>query len=169
MTFSATGWLKMTNDQEDELVRPFYGDYLRRRAQIERNGAYPYNESFRGHLPSLNAETPDDEGTAIYLLQKLYDREQMRAKLAAFVAQGARQITADDIPDDKPLRGSVAVVGEYSGDTGYREHHGVRIVRRNPRLPYLMALPKGKRTNGISLGVESGASVYFLAGMEAAR
>lgn len=159
--FSAAGWLKMTAYERDALVRPFYADYLTRRAALESAGQYPYNDSFTGHIPGIAG---DDESTGIYLLQMLHDREEMRARLAAFLARGARQITADDLPQTgAPLRGTVAVVGEYSGDTGYREHAGVRVVRVRPGLPYLAALPKGKRTNGISLSVESGARVYFLA------
>ncbi|GAB2699220.1 hypothetical protein BKA24_001770 [Microbacterium marinum] len=164
--FTAAGWLQMSHEEQRDLVRPFYGEYKARRAELDRAGRYAYNADFKGHLPSLNpattGTTDKDEDTAIYLLQTLHTWTLEQEKLAAFIARGARPLAAEDVDPAAPApRGTVAVIGRYSGGaTGYHVYEDVRIVRTGFRGHRLAGIPKGRRTNGYDLS--DGTALYFL-------
>ena len=151
-TFTATGWLRMEPAERDALVEPLYAAYLIRLEELQERGLFPYNDSFKGYL-----NVGDDEDTAIYLCQTRHQREAEAAKLAAFMARGAVKITASDFAPGEVRRGMAVMVGEYMGGTGYREHRDVRVLVNRGSL---VALPKGKRTNGYSLS--RGTGTYFL-------
>lgn len=164
MTFSAEGWLQMSTNDRDALVRPFYDDYLRVRAELAAAGRaderIAYNDDFRGRIPGIDpattGTTPKDEETAIYLLQNLHTRERERAMLNEFIARGAVPLDREDVPEIGHLRGDVAIAGWYSGGTGFRILSDVRVLRHGRSLA---ALPKGKRTNGYRLDAPI---MYFL-------
>lgn len=152
--FDATGWLEWSEDEAAERIAPYYPAYIARRAQIDRNGAYPYNASFAAHIDGTGSR---DEETLIYLLQGWHTLQGERAQLAAFIERGAYKITPADV---KPgMRGTVANVGRYSGTfrTGYQERHDVRLVtvHNGGGVGYI---PPRKRT-AYAL---DGREVYFL-------
>lgn len=146
--FVATGWLRMTDAEQGDAVRPFYSDYLAVLAEIEAAGAYPYNASFKGRIagidPATTGTTLDDEDTAIYLLQQLHSRERDEARRDAFLASGGVPVASVSLDEGKSLRGTVARFGWYSGGTGWQELADVRLVQ-HPRRPGQFAfIPKGK-------------------------
>lgn len=152
--FDATGWLKWSEDEAAGRIAPYYPAYLKRRAQIDRNGAFPYNSSFSGLIDGTGS---DDEGTLIYLLQQWHRLQAERAQLAEFIERGAFKITPADV---KPgMRGTVASVGRYTGTfrTGYDTREDVRLVTvyGGTAIGYI---PPRKR-NAYAL---DGREIYFL-------
>ena len=151
----------MDNEERDALVQPLYLDYWYRLTDLRIAGKYPYNSSFKGHLSGADPATTDtlnkDEDIAIYLLQQRHHREVENAQLASFIDAGAVKITREDFTPGEERRGTVVVVGEYMGGTGYREYRNVRVraIRGS-----LVALPPRARTRGYSLS--RGTAVYFL-------
>lgn len=130
------------NYDNHEQVRPYYQDYLAVRAELEAVGNYPYNDSFKGRIPGIAGK---DEGTAIYLLQGMHQRDEMYAKVDAFLNDGGERVEWLD----EVRRGTVIHYGFYMGGTGWREYPESRLVPRNGK-PH-MVIPKGKRTNGFSV------------------
>ena len=123
---------------DTEQVRPFMAAYLARRAEIVGSGEYPYNDSFRGHLGILGEE----EDRAIYLCQRLYALDELRAQVDAAIVEGF----APALREDLPLRGSVIQYGWYVGGTGFKRWDDVRVV---PAYGTEMAvLPPRARTRG---------------------
>lgn len=166
--FDPSGWTKMTIDERGALVAPFYADYLAARRTLgagkHTEDRTVYNDEFVGRIPGLasitSGTTPENEQTGIYLLQVWHRVTVERAELAAFVESGAFAITFEDVPATGYLRGSAAVVGEYSGGTGYRVYKDVRIKRTGFKGRSLVGLPKGRRSNGFDLS--RGRELYFL-------
>lgn len=156
--FDATGWLKWSEDEAAERIAPYYPAYLKRRAQIDRNGAFPYNSSFSGLIDGTGS---DHEGTLIYLLQQWHRLQVERAQLAEFIERGAFKITPADVAAQPhgALRGTVASVGRYSGAfrTGYEIREDVRLVTvyQGTAIGYI---PPRKR-NAYAL---DGREIYFL-------
>lgn len=146
------GWMRLGRDERDALVEPFYADYLARRKALGKAGVLVfYNSHFRNYIPGIDAASgtsDDDRETAIYHLQDRYDREQDKAKLAKFVERGAVQITPESFAPGEVRRGTVAVVGEYMGGTGFRLYKDVRVLVQRG---YLVALPKGAKKYGYPL------------------
>jgi|GEM_PF-6772841 len=136
-----------------EQVRPYFAAYLRRLQALEIAGKYPYNDSFKGHIPGI--EGPDED-TAIYLLQGMGDRDAMRAKRDDFLAAGGREMRPSDLHEGQQLRGTVVHCGFYVGDTGWTQFESARLVKNRGRL---MVLEKGKRSSGHLL---LGGSVLLL-------
>lgn len=166
--FDPTGWTKMSIDERGALVAPFYADYLAARQALGAGKTTEdrtvYNDELTGRIPGLAAATsgttPENEQTGIYLLQTWHRITLERAELAAFVEAGAFRITFEDVPVSGFLRGTAAVVGEYSGGTGYRVYEDVRIKRTGFKGRSLVGLPKGRRTSGFDLS--RGRELYFL-------
>jgi hypothetical protein len=160
--FIAAGWLKMTEDERSDLVRPFYAEYVAVRERLDDAGKYPYNDSFKGQIPSIDpattGTTPDDEDTAIYLLQNFHCLTLEAAKEAAAIADGYRRLSLSDVPEDGMLRGDVIRRAWYAGGSGWAEYKDVRVLRYGSRKQSLAALPKGRRTNGYDL---NGGYVLF--------
>jgi len=125
-----------------EQVRPYFAAYTDRLRALESLGKYPYNESFKGHIPGI--EGPDED-TAIYLLQRMRDRDAMHAKRDEFLSDGGREIRPADLADGEQLRGTVASYGFYSGGTGWAQYESARLTKHRGAL---VVLEKGKRTNG---------------------
>lgn len=129
-------------------VRHMQPAYEAHRAMLDGAGRYPYNDSFRGMLGEEFA-TPRDEESAIYMLQRLHDLDEIERKRAAFIAEGAEEITVLD----GPRRFSRVVrYGWFMGGTGWAEFSDVRLVPYGGKAgrPY-SALPKGRRTNGFDV------------------
>lgn len=144
---------------DHEQVRPYFDGYLARRAELEAAGQYPYNDSFKGHIPGL--EGPN-EGRGIYMLQQMYDRDEMQAKVDAFLADGGQPVDELDLPEGRELRGTLATFGFFMGGTGYSEQDvwlsrtGDRVMIREPRArtkrwvstPRMMFRPSGQSKAG---------------------
>ena len=119
-------------------VHPFMADYMRRFEELAAAGQYPYNDSFKGHVPGIAGPCED---TAIYLMQGQCTRYELEARLAEM--RGMREI---DAPPSEPERFSLIVhCGFFMGGTGYREWMNARLVDHNG---YFAVLGKGKRTHG---------------------
>ena len=82
---------------DHQQVRPYMDEFNRVYDEIEAAGKYPYNDSFKGRIPSLAGTDDKNEDTAIYMLQNLRTLDAEAAKRAAFVESGGRKITAEDI------------------------------------------------------------------------
>ena len=132
--------------RNNEQVRPFFAEYSAVRAELDAAGEYPYNDSFRGRIPSLAAADGKNEDTAIYLLQTMHGLDAVAVRKADFLAGGG--VDAYSIEPGKPVRGTVVVYGFYVGGTGWKEYEDARLVRdvRNR----LLIIPKGKR-NGLRI------------------
>ena len=126
------------NYHDTEQVRQFMPAYLRRYAELEAAGQYPYNDSFRGYLGVTG-----DEDTAIYLCQRLRDLNEIAVNVAAALADG--YVPVENV--DAPIRcSSVVHYGFYSGGTGFREWKDARLVpglRGDP-----VVLPKRAQVHG---------------------
>lgn len=122
-----------------EQVRPYLDDFLVVHAELEADGRYPYNDSFRGRIPGIAGP---DEDTAIYLLQTLKRLDELHNKVEAFLADGGERV--DSL--DQTRRGTVVHYGFYMGGTGWNEWHQARLLPRDGK-PFAV-LPKGRRTNG---------------------
>jgi hypothetical protein len=112
-----------------EQVRPYFADYENTRIELEDAGKYPYDESFKGQLPSLAGTSDKDETTAIYMLQQMYSREQMNREVRAFTAAGGRD--AEGVVGEQ--RGDLATYGYYVGGTGWSVIKDARVKRENGR------------------------------------
>lgn len=145
--------------RNDEQVRPYMADFLRVHDEIEAAGQYPYNDSFKGRIPSLAGTDSKNEDTAIYMLQNLRRLDIEAATRAEFVEAGGRKVTADDIAPGQTLRGTVVHSGFYVGGTGWEVHEDVRLrVRVYPNgNRSLEFVEKGKRNGSLI----SGGDVYF--------
>lgn len=151
--FDRSGWRRMTVEQREALVEPYWVAYLARRAVLDAAGKFPYDDDFKGCLPGLDPATsrttPEAEGTAVYLLQQRHRRTQDRAARDAFLAAGGRPVTAADVPEGVQLRGDVAEFGFYTGGTGFQVRRGVRV--RGDGHGRLFVLPHRARTRGVYL------------------
>lgn len=132
--------------RNNEQVRPFFAEYSAVRAELDAAGEYPYNDSFRGRIPSLAATDGKNEDTAIYLLQTMHGLDAVAVRKADFLAGGG--VDAYSIEQGKPVRGTVVNYSLYMGGTGWKEYEDARLVRdvRNR----LLLIPKGKR-NGLRI------------------
>lgn len=124
-----------------EQVRPFYAGYLLRLAQLNAEGQYPYNDSFRDRIPSLATTDPKNEDTAIYLLQTMHSLDALAATLSAFVTGGG--VTPDGLAPGAVWRGTVAEYGFYMGGTGWKTTPDARLMRDTRGR--LIIIEKGKR------------------------
>jgi hypothetical protein len=124
-------------------VEAFYPAYLARRDELDAAGQYPYNDSFRGHVPGIEGA---DEDRAIYMLQTLHDVKAMTAQVEAFRAEGAEPVESLAAPTryTRLMR-----FGWYMGGTGLAVYDDVRVVPDGRGRPACI-LPKGRRTNGFS-------------------
>ena len=131
-----------------EQVRPFFAEYSAVRAEIDGDGDYSYNDSFKGCIPTLAATDDKNEDTAIYLLQTMHQLDALAVRKADFLASGG--VDASSIERGKTVRGTVAVYGFYMGGTGWREYEDARLTRNEHDR--LVIIPKGKRNGRVPLG-----------------
>jgi hypothetical protein len=122
------------------------------RDEITSGGGYPYNDDFVGKIPGIAGP---DEGRAIYLLQGLYRLRETQARVAAWLAEGFRPI--DSVTGVTKFARVILYSIERGGD--WHEYPDARLV---PEARALQAevtgrisalLPKGKRTQGIYVGL----------------
>lgn len=112
-----------------EQVRPYFADYERVHDELTEAGKYPYNSSFKGRIPGLDATSDSDEDTGIYMLQNLRRRDEMHRNRDAFVADGGYDVT--EIVGVQ--RGDVATYGYYVGGSGWSVIKDARVKRENGR------------------------------------
>jgi hypothetical protein len=105
-------------------------------------GNYPYNDSFKGHIPGIEGPCEDN---AIYLLQTLRELDELAIQVDDALRDGCKPITEIDHTIKCE---TVIFYGFYMGGTGWKEWHNVRLV---PGLTGLAVLPKGARTRGFNL------------------
>lgn len=147
------------NYDNHEQVRPYMDDFNRVYDELVESGRYPYNDSFRGRIPSLGDVDSKNEDTAIYMLQTLRTLDEEAKKRDAFLESGGRKVTVEDLADGQVLRGTVVKAGFYMGGTGWSVHENIRLrVHTYPNgRRELTYVEKGKR-NGHSLG---DGDIYF--------
>lgn len=132
-------------DYDDyEQVMPYYAKYLERYIELLREGQYPYNDSFKGHL---GIEADDrNEDSAIYLCQNLRRLREMHTKIERLLAQDYKQV--DEL--DKPTKFEhIVLFPTRNGGGEWAEYREARLIPDVMRgtVPYAI-LPKGKRTHG---------------------
>ncbi|WIB65428.1 hypothetical protein [Curtobacterium sp. MCBD17_040] len=135
--------------QDNEQVRHLYPEYAAVRADLEEKGAYPYNDSFKGRLPSLATTNDDSEDTAIYLLQTMHSLDEVKRDVQAFRDAGGYE--AADIPVGEVRRGTLARYGWYMGGTGWQTYENVRVTR-DTRGRVLLKEPRQRSWRTISDG-----------------
>ena len=124
------------------------------RDKITGAGGYPYNDDFKGKIPGIIG---DREDTAIYLLQGLYRQREMQARIDGWLADGYRKI--DSVPAVRKFAHVILYRADRSGE--YSEYQDARLVpETKPRQAEVTGkisalLPKGKRTNGVLVGINS--------------
>lgn len=126
-------------------VEPFYDAYLTVRDEVITPSGIAYNDSFVGRIPGIAGP---DEGTAIYLLQRLHSLKALDVQIATFIADGGEPLDMSTI-SKKPTKFSTVVhYAFYMGGTGWTEWADARLVLNHKTL---IVLPKGRRTNGFML------------------
>ncbi|WP_156251010.1 hypothetical protein [Pseudactinotalea terrae] len=140
VTLTADGPFRFDRDYKNvEQVRPYMDAFLARYDELAQAGQYPYNDSFRGHIPGI--EGPDED-TAIYLLQRLRDRDRLDAQREEFIAAGGFEVTVTDLAPGQVLRGTVVHCGYFMGGTGWQQFESARLRAQNGSLT---VIEKGKR------------------------
>ena len=140
---------KFNNDYDNkEQVRRFYPAYAARRAELDAAGLFPYNDRFVGQIDGLEAVTPKDEGTAIYLLQLMHDRDAEDAREEEFLASGGVVLNLDELDTHAILRGTFVHRNFYVGGNGWTQYDEARLLVSRGLGS---VLPKGKRTHGFQL------------------
>ncbi len=132
--------------KNNEQVRPFFAEYSVVRAELVAAGEYPYDDSFKGRIPSLAGATDRDEDTAIYLLQTMHALDALAVRKADFLAGGG--VSVETVNIGETVRGTVACYGFYVGGTGWREYEDARLTR--DKHGRIIVRPRGKR-NGFLL------------------
>lgn len=139
-------WRFNGNYQDLDQVAEFFAGYI---AAFEAlDGAYPYNDLFKGRIPGIEGEHED---TAIYLLQGTRSLIDLFLQLAEARADGC--VDLDELTEATKFS-RIIEYGWYSGGTGFREWNDARLLpQTNPRQaaitgPARAVLPKGKRTHG---------------------
>jgi len=123
-------------------VAEFYPAYLARYTELREARQYPYNDSFKGHIPGI--EGPDED-RAIYMLQTLHRVREMEATIAERRADGWRDLDPAEVSGSLVRFAGVAQYGFYVGGTGWQEWERPRLTRVNSSL---WVIPAGKRTHG---------------------
>jgi hypothetical protein len=123
-------------------VEQFLPAFLARHAEIVAAGQYPYNDSFKGHLPGL--EDSPSQDSAIYMLQGLKDRNEQDAREAALVAQGYEYV-ASVTGVQRFAHICLCPTGRMNGD--WAEFREARLIGYDSGEPRAI-IPKGKRTHG---------------------
>ena len=143
------------NDYDDlEQVAEWLPAFTVLRDQITASGGYPYNDDFKGKIPGIMG---DREDTAIYLLQGLYRQREMQVRLDGWLADGYRAI--DTVDAIRKFPRVILYRADRSGE--WHEYQDARLLpETNPRLAEItgqiaVLLPKGKRTNGVLVRINS--------------
>ncbi len=109
-------WNKSYSDTEQ--VRPYLDEFNRLHDEMEANGQYPYNDSFKGKIPGImDAPDPSHEDTGIFLLQRLREQDVITRKEEQFINSGGWEI--DQSKPFKYGKGQLVHTRYYSGGTGY--------------------------------------------------
>jgi hypothetical protein len=122
------------------------------RAEITDAGGYPYNDDFKGRIPGILGERED---TAIYLLQGLWRQREMDARIAGWLADGYRQL--DSLAAVEKFARVILYKADRSGE--WREYEDARLLpETKPHQAEITGrisalLPKGKRTQGVYVGL----------------
>jgi hypothetical protein len=145
-------WNKDYNDLEQ--VAEWLSEFTQLRAEAIKAEGFPYNAFFKGKIPGIAGERED---TAIYLLQGLYRQREMDARIAGWLADGYRSLTSVD----KVTRFARVILYRADRSGTWHEYEDARLVpeakpqqaEATGRISAL--LPKGKRTNGVRVGINS--------------
>lgn len=142
-------------DYEDlEQVAEWLPEFTAFRDAITGAGRFPYNDDFKGKIAGIAGERED---TAIYLLQGLFRKREMDARVAAWLADGYRPVT--ELAATTKFARVILYQAGRSGE--WREYADARLVpETRPRQAEVTGgiaalLPKGKRTHGVYVGVSS--------------
>lgn len=144
---------RFNGDYHDhEQVAEFFPGYLKAFEQLD--GAYPYNDSFKGRIVGIEGEHED---TAIYLLQGTRALIETFEQVAEARADGCVDLEEVGLTEITKFS-RIVQYGWYMGGTGFREWADARLVpETNPRQEAITGrahavLPKGRRTHGHILG-----------------
>ena len=146
------GWTWNRNYEDLEQVAEFYPAYLARYEELDAAGRYAYNDDFKGRIPGIGGERED---TAIYLLQGLRRQRETQGRIDGWLAEGFRVI--DSVPEVRKFSRVILYRADRSGE--WHEYQDARLVPEvKPNQiratgPLKALLPKGKRTNGVMVGV----------------
>lgn len=141
-------WRFNKDYHDHDQVAPFFDGYIR--AYLALDGAYPYNDSFRGQIVGI--EGPDED-TAIYLLQSTRHLIETFEQVAQARAEGCVDLEEVGLTETTKFS-RIVQYGWYMGGTGFREWADARLVpESNPRQVEITGIahaviPKGKRTHG---------------------
>ncbi len=149
MSTTTTTTFRFNKDYKDlDQVAQFLPAFLDVYTDIVATGRYTYNDSFRGRIVGLDAATPKDEDTAIYMLQTLKNIRELEAKVESCLADGYAPVDSDSLTTTTKFH-KIVEYGFYMGGTGWREWTEARLVPSSkPAGGWLTVLPKGKRTHG---------------------
>ena len=147
-------WTWNKNYDDLEQVAEFYPAYLTRYHELEAAGQYPYNDSFKGHIPGIEGPRED---TAIYLLQGLRRQRAMNERITGWLAEGFEPV--DSLAAVRKFPRVILYRADRSGE--WHEYTDARLVpETNPRQAEITGgisalLPKGKRAHGVYVGISS--------------
>ncbi len=117
------------------------------RRALEQLDGYRYNAAFVGKIDGMDAASPRDEETAIYLLQTLESDTTRDERISELLAAGWQEVTAanaDHWLANRPASVIVASAGNWI------EIDAGRLVI-GPGGDVTGVLPKGKRTHGVQV------------------
>ncbi len=142
------------NYNDLEQVAAWLPEFSVLRAEIISAIGYPYNDEFKGKIPGIAG---DHEDTAIYLLQGLYRQREMDARLAGWLADGYKPL--DSLAAVTKFARVILYRADRSGE--WHEYQDARLVPETKPRPAEITggihslIPKGKRTHGTFVGMNS--------------
>jgi hypothetical protein len=137
-----------------EQVAQWLPEYTEVHAAAIKAEGRPYNAFFKGKIPGIAG---DREDTAIYLLQGLYRQREMDARISGWLADGYRHLTELDAVTKFPA--VILYRADRSGE--WHLYEAARLVpEAKPNQAAVTGkisalIPKGKRTHGVLVGVNS--------------
>lgn len=135
-------WTFNRNYKDLGQVAAFYPAYLAVYEELAAAGKYPYNDEFRGRVAGIEGPAED---SAIYLLQTTRHVREHQARLAAYRADGWRDLDPAEVAAE-PVRFAGVVDHSYDmSGTGWSEWSNARVARWHSSL---MVLPGRARVNG---------------------
>lgn len=132
------------NYHDHDQIAEFMPAYTARYDELAATGKYPYNDSFKGHIPGI--EGPDED-TAIYLCQSKRHLNEHAAKIEAALADGYRHLDRAEVTATPVRYRSVVHHSFQNGETGWEEWADARLLTFNQGRS-IGVLPKGKQTRG---------------------
>lgn len=122
-------------------VDPFLPAFTARLEALQADGKYPYNDSFKGHVPGIEGPSED---SAIYMLQGLVDRNRDAARLEALLGAGYERL---ETLEAMTRYAHIVLYPKNRMNGSWSEFADARLVPYPSGEPKGV-IPKGKRTHG---------------------